>query len=94
MGVMMFKPRRSKDLWQKIFPGFFALASLVSEPGPGFAQTVQTIYPNDDVFVEGNVNDPNATSWTTYDGWSASPQSQIVYGLSAANGVGAGRHRQ
>jgi hypothetical protein len=60
---------------------------------PGLSQTVETIYPNDDVFVEANANDPNATSWTTYDGWAASSQSQIVYGLAAANGIGTGRRR-
>lgn len=59
--------------------------SLLCATGTSFGQT---IYPNDDVFVETSTS---GTTTTTSDGHAAS--SQIVYGLAAANGVATGRRR-
>ena len=48
----------------------------------------QTIYANDDVYVETS---SDGTVTTTYDGFAQS--SQIVFGLAAANGIATGRRR-
>ena len=48
----------------------------------------QTIFANDDVFVETS---SDGTITTTYDGYAQS--SQIVFGLAAANGIATGRRR-
>ena len=47
----------------------------------------QTIYANDDVFVDSD----NTTFTNAYDGYVQS--SQIAFGLGAANGVASGRRR-
>src|SRR5262245_20669551 len=54
----------------------------------GPAGRAQTIYPNDDVYVETSTD---GLTTTTYDGQVAS--SQIVFGLGAANGTSSGRRR-
>jgi hypothetical protein len=62
-----------------------AVVILALEVTPGLSQT---IYPNDDVFVETS---SDGLTTTTYDGYAQS--SQIVFGLAAANGVATGRRR-
>ncbi len=59
---------------------------VIPPPPPG-----TPIYPNADVFVEADANDPNATSWSTYNACSQS--QQINYGLAAAGSTSTGRRR-
>jgi hypothetical protein len=69
----------------KLRPAILFLATLTLGAGTGAGQT---IYPNDDVFVETSTS---GTTTTTSDGYAAN--AQIVYGLGAANGVATGRRR-
>jgi hypothetical protein len=63
-----------------------AVLVVIPPPPPG-----TPIYATADVFVEGNVNDPNLeTSRSTYNAVS---QGQINYGLAAAGGTSIGRRR-
>lgn len=62
-----------------------AVLVVIPLPPPGIP-----IYPNADVFVEGNANDPGATSWSTYNAVS---QGQVNFGLAAANSTSTGRRR-
>ena len=54
----------------------------------GMPSAGQTLYPNDDVFVETSTS---GITTTTYNG--AIVSSQIVFGLGAANGTSTGRRR-
>ena len=62
-----------------------AVLVVIPLPPPG-----TPIYANADVFVEANANDPNATTWSTYNAVS---QGQINFGLAAANSISTGRRR-
>jgi hypothetical protein len=59
---------------------------VIPPPPPGIP-----IYANADVYVEGNANDPGATSWSTYNAYSQS--QQINFGLAAAGSTSTGRRR-
>jgi hypothetical protein len=63
-----------------------AVLVVIPQPPPGIP-----LYANADVFVEGNANDPGATSWSTYN--AVSQSQQINFGLAAANGTSTGRRR-
>jgi hypothetical protein len=66
----------------------FILLAIVALALETTTSQAQTIYANDDVFVETS---SDGTVTTTYDAYVQS--SQIVFGLAAANGVATGRRR-
>ena len=72
----------------KAFWPFTLGIALCLAADSGFGQVTNTIFANDDVFVETSTD---LLTTTTYDGHSFS--SQINFGLAAANGVASGRRR-
>ncbi|MEI2724603.1 MAG: PEP-CTERM sorting domain-containing protein [Verrucomicrobiota bacterium] len=64
-----------------VFAGLISLVAVTSVYG-------DTIFANDDVFVETSTD---GLTTTTYDGYVLN--SQVVFGLAAANGVSTGRRR-
>jgi hypothetical protein len=93
-GFLLFVKRQSayklarslmRYLMKRLLPailGIFTMAT--SEP----ASHSQTIYANDDVYVETSAD---GTVTTAYNGSVQGPQ--VVFGLGAANGVASGRRR-